>query len=535
MALSNANPENTTRRARINRARKQFLLGMLGLLLLSPCLFSDASADTPALPQQRVDIAPVPMTGRTITLDAQGNLQEALRNASPGDTIELQPGAIYRGPFVLPRKSGQGWIRITTAGAARTLPAAGTHVEATHASAMAILESAEDYVLSAEDGAGYYRLTGLLLRPAPNTFLYNLVLLGNDAEREDDLPHHLIIERSILHGDPREGTRRGIAMNARHMAVIDSRLTDFMEIGADSQAIGGWNGSGPFLIANNYIEGAGENIMFGGAESFIKDLVPSDIEVRGNHFSKPLSWKADHPSYGGRQWSVKNLFELKNARRVLIDGNLFEHNWTQAQNGFAILFTVRTEGGAMPWAVIEDITFTNNVVRHAGNGINLLGMDSGPGPQGQTRRVLIANNLFHDIGGNWGGGRLFQLMEGTQNITIRNNTADQTDSIVVSDGAPHRGFVFENNVVPHNTYGIVGDGTLPGLRSLERHFPGARVNNNVIAGGSRAAYPRDNHFPRSLGASTARVDGTGADMKSLCQAISQAPATFSSVSQCSQE
>ena len=26
----------------------------------------------------------------------------------------------------------------------------------------------------------------------------------------------------------------------------------------------GWNGPGPFLIENNYLEAAGENIMFGG-------------------------------------------------------------------------------------------------------------------------------------------------------------------------------------------------------------------------------------------------------------------------------
>ena len=52
----------------------------------------------------------------------------------------------------------------------------------------------------------------------------------------------------------------------------------------------------------------------------------------------------------GRPWSVKNIFELKNARRVLAEGNVLEHNWQHDQNGFAILFTVRNQDGERPGA-----------------------------------------------------------------------------------------------------------------------------------------------------------------------------------------
>jgi len=58
-------------------------------------------------------------------------------------------------------------------------------------------------------------------------------------------------------------------MNSRHTAVIDSHLSDFKEVGADSQAIAGWNSPGPFRIENNYLEAAGENVMFGGADPAI--------------------------------------------------------------------------------------------------------------------------------------------------------------------------------------------------------------------------------------------------------------------------
>ena len=63
---------------------------------------------------------------------------------------------------------------------------------------------------------------------------------------------------------------------------------------------------------------------------------------------KPLTWRQGSPTFGGIPWTVKNLFELKNAQRVLVDGNLMENNWGQAQNGFSVLFTVRNQGGTAP-------------------------------------------------------------------------------------------------------------------------------------------------------------------------------------------
>jgi hypothetical protein len=93
--------------------------------------------------------------------------------------------------------------------------------------------------------------------------------------------------------------------------------------------------------------------------------VSRDIEFRANYCFKPLSWKIGDPSYAGIPWAVKHLFELKNARRVLIEGNRFENNWTHAQTGTAILFTVRNRGGKAPWSAVQDVTMINNVVRSA--------------------------------------------------------------------------------------------------------------------------------------------------------------------------
>ena len=122
-----------------------------------------------------------------------------------------------------------------------------------------------------------------------------------------------------IHGDPAAGQKRGIALNSGYTEITNSYIADIKATGVDSQAICGWNGSGPYLIENNYLEAAGENVMFGGADPTIWNLVPADITVRRNTLSKPTAWMT-------APWSGKNLFEMNIARRVLVDGNVIENN-----------------------------------------------------------------------------------------------------------------------------------------------------------------------------------------------------------------
>jgi hypothetical protein len=216
-----------------------------------------------------------------------------------------------------------------------------------------------------------------------------------------------------------------------------------------------------------------------------------------------LSWKVDEPSYAGTPWTVKNLFELKNARRVLIEGNLFEHSWAHAQVGFAILLTVRGEAGTAPWSVVEDVTFTNNIVRHAAGGIQMLALDD-HGPTQRAQRLLIRNNLFDDIGAaQWGTGvPLFQALRGTTNLVIDHNTALASYAVIVAEGEPHRSFVFRNNIMAYGTYGIIGTGTAPGSDTLDLYFPGAVIERNAFADpdavGAEPSYPPTNSFLASL-------------------------------------
>lgn len=492
-----------------------------------PACAAFAAAAQPEPPRLAVDTSYVQPRGNILKVAAGGDLQAALEAARGGDVITLEPGAVYIGPFTLPVKRGAGWIVVRTAAPDGSLPPPGERVDPSYAAAMPKLVAAPDEpVLKTAPGAHHYRFIGLEIRPAADApasagqmvravrnligggeiadaLRYSnqtLVQLGANRQKGAEVPHHLIFDRCYLHGGPR-GARRGIALNSSHTAVVDSWLADFKTVGEDAQALAGWNGPGPFRIANNRLEGAGENLMFGGGTPSIQGLVPSDIEIRGNHFVKPLSWKIGEPGYAGTPWTVKNLFELKNARRVRVAGNLFEHSWPHAQDGYAVLFTVRTEDDAVPWAVIEDVIFENNVVRRSGSGINFMGIDDGSAHgHGRTRRVLIRNNLFDEIGGErWGGnGRLFQMLGGTEDVSIIHNTAFNSGTVIFGERTPHRGFVFADNIVLHNEYGIIGDGVGSGHPALERFFPASVVQRNVLVSGIPELYPKGNFFPRSL-------------------------------------
>ncbi|HXG68762.1 MAG TPA: PKD domain-containing protein, partial [Blastocatellia bacterium] len=396
---------------------------------------------------------------------------------------------------------GSGWIIIRAADLA-ALPE-GQRVSPQNAPAMPKLLTSINNTpaLRTLPGAHHYRLVGLEIGPGPAiTMMGDLVRLGDSSSAQATLasvPHNIIIDRCYIHGSPQLPLKRGVALNSAWTAVIDSYISDAHVVGQDTQAICGWNGPGPFKIVNNYLEAAGENVMFGGAATTIPDLVPSDIEIRRNHFYKPLSWRVGDPSYAGIHWTVKNIFELKTGRRVLVEGNTFENCWLDAQTGYAINLKTSNQDSGQAWAITEDVMFINNIVRHAAGGVTLLGRSQ---PEtGNTRRIRIANNLFEDISNKWGNnGRLFQVNGPISNLTIDHNTCMQTSNLVSFSGGVNDGFVFTNNIAPHNTYGVKGDGQPSGTASLLYYAPGYLFARNVIAGAKASVYPANNYYPATL-------------------------------------
>ncbi|HEV7518932.1 MAG TPA: hypothetical protein VGR07_21780, partial [Thermoanaerobaculia bacterium] len=337
--------------------------------------------------------APGLLRATTVNVAAGGNLQAAIDSAQPGDTLLLAAGATFTGPITLRYKVGTGtdadWITIRTATADSSLPV-GRRVFPADAAKLAKIVSpgSGSPALQTEPQAHHYKLIGLEIAPQDaQVLVYDLLVLGASGTAQDTLaevPNHLVVDRCYIHAYPTQGVKRGIQLNSASTDIVNSYISGFKQVGQDTQAIAGWNGPGPFQITNSYLEGAGENLIFGGADPSIPNLVPSDITVRGNYFFKPLSWYFNDPSYAGTHWGVKNLLELKNAQRVTIDGNVFENCWGDAQVGYAILFTVRNQDGTAPWSTVQDVQFTHNLVRHSASAIQTLGTDySHPSQQEQ--------------------------------------------------------------------------------------------------------------------------------------------------------
>jgi hypothetical protein len=434
-----------------------------------------------------------PAFAATHQVPAGGDLQAALNAAQPGDVIELEPGATYTGNFRLPVKDGTDFIVIRTRG--EDLPGPGVRVDRAHAPRLAKLRSGNTGpALATRPGAHHWRVE-LVEFQANSRGAGDIISLGAGASQTDaaHLPFELVFDRVYVHGDGATGQKRGIALNSGATQILNSYFEDFKLVGQEAQAIAGWNGSGPYLIENNYIEAAAESILFGGADPSIRDLVPSDITVRRNVMTKPLAWRSE-------RWLTKNGFELKNARRVLIEGNVIENVWESGQSGYAVLFTVRNQDGRAPWSVVEDVTFRYNIIRHAGGAINVLGHDNNGSSQ-QTKRLRISDNLVYDIDKDrWGGnGDFVQAGAAPRDLYIERNTVFHDGiALRIYEGRASyeiHGVVFRDNLYKHNTYGVKGEGVNTGNPTISRFLPGALFERNVLAGGPARQYPPGNYFP----------------------------------------
>lgn len=441
----------------------------------------------PALPLT-LDTTPVAPTGRTISVAAGQDLQAALNSAQPGDVVSIASGATFSGNFVLPKKDGDGWITVRTSTPDASLATPGTRVTPAQADLMPKLISPNSGpTLSAAPGAQGYRLIGLDVSVAPSvSTVFNIVAFGGDQASLADTPSNLVIDRSYIHGQPQTSSQRGVLLNSGRSAVIDSYVSEIHAAGFDSQAILGYNGPGPFKIVNNHLEAAGENIMFGGADSRSPAMSPADIEIRKNLLFKPLTWNPADPSFAGTPWTVKNLFELKNAQRVLVDGNMLQNNW-----GTALVLTPRNQDGTAPWSVVQDVTFSNNQIKNVAAGVAMQGFDDGH-PSQQLQRVLLKNNVWENTKG------IFTLMVGPINgVTLDHNTVlGTTFASIFAANAQSPGFKLTNNIL---AFGVIGgDSTAPGDPAIAMYFPDSKVLRNVLIGVREDAVPAMNFLAVDL-------------------------------------
>jgi hypothetical protein len=464
---------------------------------------SYGSATPAALPQLTVGTTYPTMT-RQVRVPAGANLQTAINNAQPGDELLLAPGATYVGQFYLPSKgSSSQWVVIRTDLPDATIGYPGTRMtpsRAASANLAKIMGNSMYGAMATNLTASRYRFTGVEFGSVSSVTDVNAVVrLGDNTNAQYNAAttaNNLILDRVYIHGSPTQQIKRCVMLNSATSAVIDSWLGECHSNQGDSQAIVGWNGPGPFLIQNNHLEAGHEVVMFGGGDMSTANASPSDITIRGNHITRPVSWKG--------VWQVKNLFESKHSKRVLIEGNVIENTWADAQAGFAFVLKSENQTGGTPWTQTADITIRYNKIRNVGQVFNMAGNPATTAAI-NAARFVITDNVIENVGASpyVGEGRTFQLLSNLSDIVVMHNSIMSANGTspasVYFGGGGNSRFVMHSNILHHGNVGVKGDATGEGTASLQKFSPGYLFTNNAMAnGGTATGYPANNYFPATF-------------------------------------
>lgn len=448
--------------------------------------------------QALVELGLPPLPIKTIALVKVGeSIQHAIDTALDGTLIRIQPG-VYPCNLVLP--AGKTGIVLQTDMEDPVLTKPWVTPEMFGGkSAILVPQDPAPPIIQAAPGAHDYVLS--LLEVGPNLVLptnSGLVDLGDiNQALLSAVPYNVHVDRCYIHGSDAKGAHRGLMLNTRTSNVSRNYISNCWERGRDSQAIAAFAGPGSYLISNNYLEGSGENFMIGGVDPKIIGLVPSDIVIQGNFCYKPAAWRTigltpEQIAAGQTAGANKNLGELKNARRVTIQNNVFQHSWIDAQSGHGVVFTVRDQDGTAPWATVSDVLCQYNVIRDVeGAAFNLLGLDDSPvRPSVQGRNLQIAHNLILDGNSGWQQSAGFQPTAIQHNTAVRlRTTAMFLYGVPIGNGM----LLVRDNVMAGGLYGIFGDGMGSGTPGLAKFAPGAIVDHNVIEG-AIGPYPSGNYL-----------------------------------------
>jgi hypothetical protein len=395
---------------------------VLVLLFFSVCSFAQDNTNpycgpgnVPAMAQDGVaapiqrcmftQISSTPSSNYPKFVGPTDSLPMALSAAVPGDMIVVDPTNVtpVTGKLALPSGTAQQWITIKTA--SPLIPDEYTKVNPSFAAQLPkiVLQVQNSSIV----GGQYVRLIGFeVTRPAGTGIVYNLF---------SGLGHDVILDRVYAHGTPGDETNRGVMLsNSYNVAIINSWFADFhcMAVAgtcSDSQAIGGGSSTVPdgnYKIVNNHLESSGQEILFGGGAA---SVVPTDIVITYNEGLKPSLWNPSDPSYvpaighDGRPhpWIVKNHIELKNASRVLIEGNRLQNVWGGfSQVGTTFLLTAKNQAGGAgsnicPICAVSDVIIRYNDASYMAQALQIAcSASDNKGWPAECARYSAHDNLF---------------------------------------------------------------------------------------------------------------------------------------------
>ena len=386
---------------------------------------------------------------------ADPSLALTAAGAHRGNTYICPVGVTYT-PVTFPATTGAGWTCIKSNGA---LPS-GTRVTASGAQmfkvqSVGVAAPNTARALTFAANARGYRVIGLEATHPDATDQFGLIDFASTAGR-------LLFERSYLHPHAAQTFMARVGMVfGSDVQVWDSWL-EAWALGQDAQALF-FRATTRVHLENNELRATGENIMLGDQDSAAAAV---DVTIKRSHFFKPLVWRralvsgAPNPSWDGKNWVIKNLFEIKWGHRVRLEGNVLENNWPgQGQDGTAVLCNcgIGTSGQIVD---ARDVMWRSNVVKNAPSMFTVSNAGAAPA------RLAYLNNL----GLNIGGWFVFFNHAGMADLWLEHNTVVPEDGVAEIVAGGNRAAILwssdtgwprqtiRRNVLWHSAFGLFWDG-----------------------------------------------------------------------------
>ena len=479
----------------------------------------------------------------TINVSSVAALQNAYDNlTSAGGKCLLMPPGVYNGNLVLAPKNFSEYVTIGTNAALPDLRNRITPDAPALVTIRSVVRTVEALNvgngITNGDKAGKLRFSGMKFDPkhddwSNNQDAYYVVKVGDYETTTDGSqnPEKVIFQHCVINPPNNIEVAHGFLNNGYKVSVISSWFGNIKTRNAgDSQAIFGLSGRGSHVYINNFLEAGSETILYGGTGCVINNctidgIVPTNIEMRRNFFTKRLSWRADYP-YG--ELSVKNLFETKTGRRIYAEGNLMTNHWDDYESQFqALVFksAVGSDSGGYLWNVTEDVVFENNRISHIQGGIGFA-RDSDRGQINnydplKVSNIRFKNNVFDDASVERFGGRAFFIsakgvddlnLDHTTMIDPRDNVAENGERALYFDDINSYRFKITNSIIALNEYGfstscgsgitalnVGGGGGFP-QPCVAALSPAWTISNNIFPkiGSHRIdLYPGGNDYPEN--------------------------------------
>ena len=416
---------------------------------------------TPTLPNAPT-LPPMPViNGPTYTVspdchDLQADLNTAAAaGVSTNQAVYIPATTTCLGNYALMPNTGTGWIVVRTAAPDSSLPPEGVRIDSSYSSVMPTLSTVNQYqnalgaVFYANSTTSKWRFVGLQFTAQPGShdafieFTYGQVT-------------NMVIDRDILftNGGNSDYVRVAIVANGNQIVIANNSITDIipnnLATGIDMTAAQG------ILIDNNYIDAPGISVFAQeNAPTGVNAPQGSDFQISRNLFSWNTSFINNTVTRQHLEWKAGN--------RVLVTGNVFTSEWDGGNTGSysnAIELTPRNGNGSNSFSnYFADVTITNNSFYQVPGGIQLWGGQNNLQVTDvpSTKRVLIQNNLFHDVNGYYGKGAVaavgsfFSFGYALEGLTVTHNTMLNNRGVIpvifAWNGGPGASIRLTNNIL----------------------------------------------------------------------------------------